>query len=89
MEAVHEHVSQCRALVIVDETRRTGGGVAHELLSRLTLAGIAPRSRIVAAADTYIPLGPAADLVLVAEDDIVSSVEQVHAEAVADAGRTR
>ncbi len=89
MAAVDEHVAQCGALVIVDETRRTGGGVADELLSRITLAGIAPRSRIVAAADSYIPLGPAADLVLVAEDDIVASVAEVHAEAVVDAGGAR
>ncbi len=85
---VRDQVAGCRALVIVDEARTTGGGVADELLSRLTLAGIRQPARIVTARDTYIPLGPAADLVLISEDDIVGAVEQVHAEVcAADAAR--
>lgn len=86
-DAVCDQVAGCRAVVIVDETRRTGGGVADELLSRLTLSGFRQPARIVAADDTYIPLGPAADLVLVSEDEIVTAVEQVHAEASSAASR--
>ncbi len=59
-------------VLIVDETRRSGGvseGIIAALVERRVDAAI---SR-VAAADSFVPLGAAANLVLVGEDDIVAA----------------
>jgi 2-oxoisovalerate dehydrogenase E1 component len=55
--------------LVVDETRRTGGvgeGVVAELVER----GYSGRLARVASKDSFIPLGDAARLVLVSEDEI-------------------
>ncbi len=55
--------------LVVDETRRTGGvgeGVVAELLD----AGYAGRLARVASKDSFVPLGDAAGLVLLSEDEI-------------------
>ncbi len=67
------------AVLIVDECRRTGGGVAEALLATIAedpeLRGkIASR---VTAEDSYVPLGAAANLVLPQEDDIRSALEEL------------
>ena len=70
--AVREHADVCRRVLVVDECRATGGGVADALLADLAERdGGAPPLRTVRAADSYVPLGPAAATVLVGEDDIV------------------
>ncbi len=56
-------------VLVVDETRRTGG-VAEGVLAALVDAGYVGAARRVAAVDTFLPLGPAAELVLVSESDI-------------------
>lgn len=56
-------------VLVVDETRRTGG-VAEGVLAALVDAGYVGLARRVAAVDTFLPLGPAADHVLVGEDAI-------------------
>jgi 2-oxoisovalerate dehydrogenase E1 component len=56
-------------VLIVDETRRTGG-VAESVIATLVDAGYVGLVRRVAAVDTYLPLGPATAHVLVGEPDI-------------------
>ncbi len=59
-------------VLVVDETRRTGG-VGEGIVAELVDAGFHSSIRRVAAADSFIPLGAAANLVLVSEDDIVAA----------------
>jgi 2-oxoisovalerate dehydrogenase E1 component len=59
-------------VLIVDETRRTGG-VGEGLVAELLDAGFRGEMKRVAARDSFIPLGAAASLVLVSAQDIVDS----------------
>ena len=56
-------------VLIVDETRRSGG-VGESVLAALVDGGFVGAARRVASADSFIPLGPAARHVLVDEDAI-------------------
>ncbi|MCA9618571.1 MAG: hypothetical protein KC731_06110, partial [Myxococcales bacterium] len=56
-------------VLVVDETRQTGG-VAEPLVTALTLGGFRGPVARVAAADCFVPLGDAANLVLVQEPEI-------------------
>ena len=56
-------------MLVVDETRRTGG-VSEGVLAALVDAGFDGRLARVAAEDSFVPLGDAARLVLVSEDEI-------------------
>jgi len=60
-------------VVVVDETRHSGG-VGEGIVAALVAAGHPGRITRVASADSYIPLGPAAETVLLGEDDIVTAV---------------
>jgi 2-oxoisovalerate dehydrogenase E1 component len=57
-------------VLIVDETRRSGG-VGEGVLSALVDGGYVGSARRVASVDSFIPLGPAAAYVLVTEESIV------------------
>ncbi|HZM84046.1 MAG TPA: thiamine pyrophosphate-dependent enzyme [Candidatus Limnocylindrales bacterium] len=59
-------------VLVVDETRRTGG-VAEGVVAALVDAGYVGSVRRVAAVDTFLPLGPATSHVLVSEQDIERS----------------
>ncbi|MFI7412917.1 thiamine pyrophosphate-dependent enzyme [Streptomyces sp. NPDC049627] len=56
-------------VLVVDETRRTGG-VSEGVVTALVDARFAGTVRRVASADSFVPLGQAAQLVLVSEADI-------------------
>ncbi|GIU94764.1 MAG: MFS transporter [Gaiellaceae bacterium] len=56
-------------VLVVDETRRTGG-VSEGILAALVDTGFAGRMARVASKDSFVPLGDAAALVLVSEDEI-------------------
>ncbi|HWU87160.1 MAG TPA: transketolase C-terminal domain-containing protein, partial [Kofleriaceae bacterium] len=56
-------------VLVVDETRRSGG-VSEAVITALVDRGFAGRIARVASADSYIPLGAAANHVLVSEADI-------------------
>jgi 2-oxoisovalerate dehydrogenase E1 component len=56
-------------VLVVDETRRTGG-VSEGVLSALVDAGYRGRMARVASKDSFVPLGDAARLVLVSEEEI-------------------
>jgi 2-oxoisovalerate dehydrogenase E1 component len=67
-DLVRESAATGRVL-IVDETRRSGG-VGEGVLAALVDGGFVGSARRIAAADSLIPLGPAAQQVLVGEDAI-------------------
>lgn len=73
---LEEHALATGRVLVVDECRATGAGPSALILAELAqnprLRGV--ELRRVAARDTYIPLGPAADRVLVQVDDIVAAV---------------
>jgi len=72
IDEVKAHVRATGRCLIVDECRQTHGGPSPMLLTELCqdpeLAGCVLRR--VAAADSYVPLAAAANLVLVQEEDI-------------------
>jgi 2-oxoisovalerate dehydrogenase E1 component len=55
--------------LVVDETRRTGG-VGEGIVAELVDAGYDGRLKRVASKDSFVPLGDAARLVLLSEEDI-------------------
>jgi 2-oxoisovalerate dehydrogenase E1 component len=61
------------AVLVVDETRRSGG-VSEGVVATLVDHGYAGRLARVTSADSFVPLGPAAETVLLGEDEIVSAV---------------
>lgn len=65
--------AECAAVLVVDETRRSGG-VSEGIVASMLDAGYDGPLRRVTSRDSFIPLGPAADLVLLGEDDIVAAV---------------
>lgn len=76
-EAVLEHAQACRATLVVDECRATGAGIADAVIARLAESGVRRRLASVRALDSYIPLGPAANTVLVQEEDIVARARAI------------
>jgi 2-oxoisovalerate dehydrogenase E1 component len=59
-------------VLVVDETRRSGG-VGEGIVAELIDAGFAGRIKRIAARDSFVPLGAAANLVLVSADDVVDA----------------
>ena len=70
---VLEHAAQVGRVLVVDETRHSGG-VGEGVVTGLVEAGFTGPLARVAAADSFIPLGDAANLVLVSVDEIVDAV---------------
>ncbi|MBX3395945.1 MAG: MFS transporter [Phycisphaerae bacterium] len=69
-DEIARHAAQCGRVLIVDEGRRSGGvseAIAMGMMERLKPT---PPTQRVVGEDTYIPLGPAANLVLPSEDDV-------------------
>ncbi|MGZ5372127.1 thiamine pyrophosphate-dependent enzyme [Aeromicrobium sp.] len=66
------HARSFGHLLVVDETRRSGG-VSEGVVTTLVDAGYDGVIRRVTSEDSVIPLGPAADLVLLSEADIVAA----------------
>ena len=67
---------QARRVLVVDEGRASGG-VGESVVAALVDAGCAAPLARVASADSYVPLGPAAGLVLLSEDDIVTAARRL------------
>ncbi len=65
-------------VLVVDETRRSGG-VSEGVFAALIDMGYTGAMARIAAEDTFIPLGPAADLVLVTEEDIEAAALELMA----------
>jgi 2-oxoisovalerate dehydrogenase E1 component len=81
-EAIRAHAAEIGTVVVVDECRATGGGVADAIIADLAERRIGQRLGSVRAVDSFVPLGPATSAVLV-------GVDQVVAAAVAAVGHSR
>ena len=73
-------------VLVVDETRQTGG-VSEGVLAALVDAGYEGRVARVTSKDSFIPLGDAANLVLVSEEEIeAAALALAGGSAAADRG---
>ncbi|HEX4729412.1 MAG TPA: transketolase C-terminal domain-containing protein, partial [Jatrophihabitans sp.] len=63
-------------VLVVDETRRTGG-VSEAVLAALVDGGFRGAIRRVASADSFIPLGDAARAVLLDEPTVLAAARQL------------
>jgi 2-oxoisovalerate dehydrogenase E1 component len=73
VEAVRLHAEECGRVLVVDECRATGGGIAEAVIASLAEEGFRGIMRSVRAVDSYVPLGAAANLVLISEEQIVEA----------------
>jgi 2-oxoisovalerate dehydrogenase E1 component len=69
MDEVLREASATGRTLVVDETRRTGG-VGEGIVAELLEAGYTGRLARVASKDSFVPLGDAARLVLLSEEEI-------------------
>lgn len=74
---IAEHAHEVGKVLVVDETRRSGG-VSEAIITGLVERDFRGPIRRIAAHDTFVPLGPAADLVLVQEHDIEAAASALH-----------
>jgi 2-oxoisovalerate dehydrogenase E1 component len=70
-DALEPHARACGRVLVVDECRASSG-IADAVVAELHERIDGVRCRRVVGADSYIPLGAAADRVLVSEDDILA-----------------
>jgi 2-oxoisovalerate dehydrogenase E1 component len=70
-EAIKRHAKECGKILVADECRATGGGIADAIIASLAEDGFKGPMRSVRAVDSYVPLGAAANLVLISEQQIV------------------
>ena len=71
VEWLAEHAAACGKALILDEGRRSGG-VGEAMITGVVEHSVTHvKMRRVVGEDTYIPLGPAAELVLPSEKDVV------------------
>jgi 2-oxoisovalerate dehydrogenase E1 component len=73
IEAIRRHAGDAAAVLVVDECRATGGGVADAIVADLAEADAARRLSSVRAVDSFVPLGPATAAVLVGVDQVISA----------------
>ena len=73
LEAIHRHAAECGRVLVADECRATGGGIADAVIASLAEAGFRGPLRSVRAVDTYVPLAAAANLVLISEQQITEA----------------
>ncbi len=74
VEAVRQHAVECDAVLVVDECRATGAGIADAVIADLVEhGGRTERLGSVRAVDSFVPLGTATSAVLVGTDQIVAA----------------
>ena len=71
-EAIVAAVADCTKILIVDECRRSGS-LSEKLMTILTEAGRCDAVSRITAEDCFIPLGPAAELVLPSKASIIEA----------------
>ena len=81
-EAIRSHAADVGTVVVVDECRATGAGVADAILADLAEHRIGRTLASVRAVDSFVPLGPATSAVLV-------GVDQIDAASMAAVGERR
>ncbi|MFD5178897.1 thiamine pyrophosphate-dependent enzyme [Nocardia sp. NPDC058379] len=70
------HAEASGRVLVADETRRAGG-VSESVFAALVDAGFQGTLARVTSADSFVPLGPAADTVLLGEDAIEAAAQRV------------
>jgi 2-oxoisovalerate dehydrogenase E1 component len=78
IDEVLRHADQVGRVLVVDETRASGG-VGEGIVAGLVEGGFRGPLRRVAAADSFVPLGDAANLVLVSVDEVVDAALELTA----------
>ena len=73
-KAIVSAAADCRKVLIVDECRRSGS-LSEKLMTILTEAGRGDDVRRITAEDCFIPLGPAAELVLPSKEAIIEAAK--------------
>ena len=76
MEAVMRQLRGAKSALIVDECRRTGS-LAEELYTRVREHGFDEPLARINSDDSFIPLGPAANEVLISEDQIATAMQEI------------
>ena len=76
IDDIARHAAQVGRVLVVDETRRTGG-VGEGVIAGLVEAGYRGDVRRVAALDSFIPIGDAALSVLVREEQIEAALREI------------
>jgi 2-oxoisovalerate dehydrogenase E1 component len=76
-EAIRKHANECGRVLVADECRATGGGVAEAIIADLAETGFHGPMRSVRAVDSYVPLGAAANLLLISEEQIVEAARKL------------
>ena len=72
-DSIRAQAAEVGPVVVVDECRATGGGVADAIVADLAERRIGKRLASVRAVDSFVPLGPATSAVLVGVDQIVAA----------------
>jgi 2-oxoisovalerate dehydrogenase E1 component len=70
------HARATGAVLVADETRRSGG-VSESVCTALLDGGFDGRLARVTSADSFVPLGPAAELVLLSEAAIEAAAHRL------------
>ncbi len=73
LDVIHQHANDCARVLVADECRATGAGIADAVIAALAEAGFSRPLGSVRAVDTYVPLGAAANLVLISETQIIAA----------------
>ena len=76
-DAIREHAIACGKVLVADECRATGGGVADAIIARLVEGGYAGAMSTVRSADSFIPLGPSTAAILLQEDQILHAAREL------------
>lgn len=77
MDALERHARECGRVLVADECRATGGGIADAVIAGLYERGVRVPMGSVRAADSYVPLGGATDFVLMQESEIVEAARRL------------
>jgi 2-oxoisovalerate dehydrogenase E1 component len=77
VEAVRAHAAECGRVLVVDECRSTGGGVADALVADITEHAFAGSLASIRAVDSFVPLGTATAAVLVGLDQVVAAAVEL------------
>jgi 2-oxoisovalerate dehydrogenase E1 component len=76
-ELIARHAGECGKALVVDEGRRSGGVGEGVIAAIVEKCGRDVKIGRVVGEDTYIPLGPAANLVLPQDADIVAAARKL------------
>ncbi|MCI0392532.1 MAG: thiamine pyrophosphate-dependent enzyme [Acidobacteria bacterium] len=76
-DAVRQHADECGRMLVADECRATGGGIADAVIASLAEDGYRGPMRSLRAVDSYVPLGAAANLVLISEQQIIDGARAI------------